>query len=199
MIEAWQASAALHEFRAPIRDDELQAAEAELGRPIPAELRALYAFSDGLTGFHGNLQIESARAAVDLGAEMNTNGWNLPAELFVFGGNGSDEHYALWYPPDASSEAPTPVVEIGEIFEPGCLALTGSSFAQFLRTMTGFHLALAGAPVAAMDALAMPARLRMASESLEPWVRWSDPSLPFLNPDPYLQRLTPSQIRGYLT
>lgn len=51
------------------------------------------------------------------------------------------ESWALWYPEGVSPDEPTPVIEIGEIFEEGSLAIVGSSLPRFLRMVSGFHLA----------------------------------------------------------
>jgi hypothetical protein len=115
VFDAWRVSAELHEFGNPIDEAGLLAAEARLGRPLPDALSRLYAFTDGFDGFHGSIHMERALRTADLADDLRDNDWDIGPELLVFGGNGSDERWALWYPDGAAPNDATPVVEIGEI------------------------------------------------------------------------------------
>lgn len=183
-----------HTIGHPLDDDGLMAVTARLGRDLPSDLRRVYEFSDGFDGFGGNIHIERALVAADFADDLRDNGWDIAPELLVFGGDGSDEHWALWYPEGAAPDEPTPVIEIGEIFEGGSLAIIGSSLPRFLRIVSGFHLAWMNMP-AASDALGLPSSLRHDPETFGPFVAWADPLLPFPEPDPYVQRLTRSDIQ----
>lgn len=197
VLVAWRLSAALHAVIDPIDEDGLLAAEARLGRALPASLRRVYAFSDGFSGFGGNVQIECALNAADFAEDLRDSGWDIAPELLVIGGNGSDEHWALWYPDGAAPDDPTPVIEIGAIFEGGGLALLGTSLPRFLRMISGFHLSgLATSP--ASDAIDLPPPLRRDHDRLAPLIAWADPGLPFPEPDPYVQRLTRSDIARFV-
>jgi hypothetical protein len=189
VLDAWRISAGLHVIDDPLDEDGLLATEARLGRPLPTDLRRVYEFSDGFNGFDGNVHIEPALRAADFAEDLRDNEWDIGPELLVFGGNGSDEHWALWYPAGASPDSPTPVVEIGEIFDGGGLALLGSSLPRFLRMISGFHLA-GRENSAASDAIGLPLNLRRDHNRLAPMVAWADPILPFPEPDPYVQRPT---------
>lgn len=193
VFRAMRLSSDLHTLHEPISEHDLLVAEARLGREMPAELRGLYAFSNGFDACDGNIHVEPALTAADFRDELEDSGWRLVEELLVFGGDGSDGHYALWYPSGTSPDRPTAVIEIGEIFEPDGYAIVGTSLSRFLRTVSAFHLS--GTPAsAAMDALGVPDHLRAPARMLEPFVRWSDPQLPFLEPDPYRQRLDATRI-----
>lgn len=193
VLDAWRLSYALHTMGDPLDEDGLLAAEARLGRDLPTDLRRVYEFSDGFDGFDGNINIERALVAADFAEDLRDSGWDIAPELLVFGGDGSDEHWALWYPDGASPDDPTPVIEIGEIFDGGGLALLGSSLPRFLRMISGFHLAGRDNP-AASDAIGLPQALRRDQDRLAPLVAWADPALPFPEPDPYVQRLTRADI-----
>jgi SMI1 / KNR4 family (SUKH-1) len=193
VLDAWRLSSALHTIGDPLDEDGLLAAEARLGRDLPTDLRRVYEFSDGFDGFDGNINMERALVAADFAEGLRDSGWDIAPELLVFGGDGSDEHWALWYPDGASPDDPTPVIEIGEIFDGGCLALLGSSLPRFLRMISGFHLAGRDNP-AASDAIGLPQALRRDQDRLAPLVAWADPALPFAEPDPYVQRLTRADV-----
>jgi cell wall assembly regulator SMI1 len=47
VLRAWRLSAHLHTFQPGATERELRAAEEALGCPLPADLAALYAFSNG--------------------------------------------------------------------------------------------------------------------------------------------------------
>ena len=194
VLDAWRLSSALHTLSDPLDEDGLLAAEARLGRPLPTDLRRVYEFSDGFDGFGGSVRIERALVAADLAEDLRDSNWDIAPELLVFGGNGSDEHWALWYPDGASPDDPTPVIEIGEIFDGGGLALLGSSLPRFLRMISGAHLAGRGNS-AASAAIGLPLALRRDHDGFAPLVAWADPGLPFPEPDPYVQRLTRADIQ----
>jgi SMI1/KNR4 family protein SUKH-1 len=193
VIRAWRSTAHLHHFADPIDEDGLLAAEARLGRQLPHDLVRLYQVADGLDGFDGNLRIVPALTAGDWADELRKDDWPIASELLVFGDDGAGEHYALWYPEDARSNAPTPVVEIGEIFEGGNLALVGTTFPRFLRTWTAFRLVEAG-EVRVATALGVTASVRASKGQFAPYIKLSDPTLPHVEPDPYVQRLKASRV-----
>ena len=194
---AWRLLGDTEGLRDPITPGNRLTAESKLGRSMPPDLLAVYAVTDGFYGLGGNLQIETSIIAAESAGQLREWGWPVPADAIVFGNNGSDDQYALLFldePPNNRSV----VVSIGAIFEEDCLAIAGTSLARFLLTMTGFYMAQQDAPPAAMDAIGLPAELRAAHSVLEPYVRWADPALPYSEPDPYDQRLTPAQVRDLL-
>jgi hypothetical protein len=194
VFDAWRLSSTLHTMGDPLDEDGMLAAEARLGRDLPTDLRRVYEFTDGFDGFDGNVHLEPAGVSADFAEDLRDNGWDIAPELLVFGGNGSDEHWALWYPDGASPHDPTPVIEIGEIFEGGGLALLGSSLPSFLRMISGFHLA-GREYAAASDAIGLPNALRHDQDRFASFVAWADPALPFPEPDPYVQRLTRADVQ----
>jgi hypothetical protein len=67
-----------------------------------------------------------------LGDRLRSWDWPVPDEVLMFGGNGADDQFGLWYPAGTPASEPTPVVMIGAVFEPASLALAGTEFARFL-------------------------------------------------------------------
>jgi SMI1/KNR4 family protein SUKH-1 len=192
VVRAWRATARLHRFADPIDEDGVLAAEARLRRTLPPDLARLYAATNGFDGFGGDLRIDAALIAADKADELRDNDWPIARELLVFGGDGSDELFGLWYPEDAGPDDPTPVVEIGSIFEGGNLALAGTTLPRFLRTITAFRLVEAGE--LAIAAMLGGSDVPRSAGRLAPFVERLDPSLPFVEPDPYVQRLTARQV-----
>ena len=192
VLRAWRATADLHGFAEPIDEDGLLAAEARLGRPLPVDLARLYFATNGFDGFGGDLRVDTALIASDKANELRDSDWPIAPELLVVGGDGSDSFFALWYPDGAEPDAPTPVIEIGEIFEGGNLALVGTTLPRFLRTFTAFGLVESGLLAAA--AILGVAEGPWPGGQLAPFVERLDPTLPFAEPDPYVQRLTAGQV-----
>ncbi|MBK8480610.1 MAG: SMI1/KNR4 family protein [Proteobacteria bacterium] len=192
LIEAWQLAPALHELRAPASTDALAAVERALDYTLPAELRALYLFSDGAGLVGGNLSYYPLSAPDGLSleassAQLRQYQWPIPDEVLVFGGDGCGNPFGLWMPASAAPQFPQPIVEIGQIFEPGCMALAGSSLTAFLLARTAFYLLCEGS-TAALDRLGVPAALRTADPDDATFLalrNWADPALEAHDPSPY--------------
>jgi hypothetical protein len=163
VLVAWRLSPASHQFEPPADAGTIAAAEEALGRPLPNDLKTLYRFSNGMEPLGGNLMVQplsdtEGGGLVGLGDRLRSWDWPVPHEVLMFGGNGADDQFGLWYPPGTPASEPTPVVMIGAVFEPASLALAGTEFARFLRAWAGYYLALDEAPTAALDASGSPMR-----------------------------------------
>lgn len=206
LIEAWRLAPALHELRQPASPEAIAAVEQALVYPLPAELRALYLFSDGGGLVGGNfsyapLSSPDGLSLATSSAQLREWKWPIPDEVLVFGGNGCGHHFGLWMPPSAAPQLPQPIVEIGEILEPGCMALAGSSLSAFLLTHTSYHLLLEGS-VAALDRLGVPAALRSDDPDDETFLalrNWADPALVAHDPSPYECGYDAPALRAILT
>jgi hypothetical protein len=210
VLAAWRISAESDELAEPASEETIAEAERALGRPVPDDLKTLYRFSNGMGPLGGNLAVvpllDTDHAdgeeigLVNLGDRLRGWDWPIPNEVLVFGGNGGDEQLGLWYPSGAPADGPTPVVMIGSIFEPGCLALAGTDLPDFFLAWSGYYVVLLEAPAEALDALGLPGSLRKidADGSLAPYFRWADPSLPDPEPDPYSQRLAVEDIAAII-
>ena len=204
VFEALQLSEGLHELRPPADETSLLAVEARLGRELPAGLKRLYAMADGFHLFLGNLNIVPAGPGtftlLDHSEMLRNAGAPIPQELLVLGNFGGDESFGLWYPPAASPDDPTPVVEIGEIAGPDCMAIDGTDLPVFLLGWCAYYLALYEAPREALEAIGLPAELwdHERTSSSAAYLAWADPALPRPDPDPYLDRLDVAAVRAFL-
>ncbi len=206
LIRVWILSRDHHTFMPPASEKALQRAEKELGRPIPRPLRELYRFSDGLDLFAGNLQIyplregEGQLGLVSASARLRAWGWPIPEEVWVFGDDGSDELLGIWLPETGREGFDHPVLLIGEIFEPKCMAVAGTSLSAFLRGWTAFYLLAYEADPMALDLLGLPESLRYGANELDDEhfveiLRWADPGLPDPDPDPYRRGLDGEDLK----
>lgn len=197
VFAAWRLSAGSDELGEPASEETIVEAERALGRPVPDDLKTLYRCSNGMAPLGGNLTVVPLLDAerpnaevvglVNLSDRLRSWDWPIPDHVLVFGGNGAGDQFGLWYPLGAPADGLTPVVQIGSIFEPACLALTGTDLPHFLLAWSGYYVVITEAPPEALDALELPHTLRHISEdgSLAPYFRWADPSLPDHDPDPY--------------
>jgi hypothetical protein len=204
IVEAWRLAA--DPLPPPASEAEIAGTERDLGRPLPAELRALYALCNGPNALGGNLAVhpvspEEGEGLVGMGDRLREWGWPIPDELLVFGGNGGEDQFGLWYPAGTDSAAVAPVIMMGAVFEPACMALAGTSLTRFLRAWSGYYLVLVDAPVAALDALGLPAHLRSMDDEagIGPYFSWADPDLAEPDPDPYSRGLDRDQIAALIT
>lgn len=135
LIEAWQLAPKVQELGQPASAEAIAAAERTLSFTLPAELRALYLFSDGAGLVGGNLSYYPLRARDGISLEASSAQlrqwkWPIPEEVLVFGGNGCGEQFGLWMPVSAAPQLPrsprtTPA--------PTIAATTWKPCARFLR------------------------------------------------------------------
>lgn len=148
----------------------------------------------------GPLFAEGERGLIGFGDRLRAWGWLIPSELLMFGGNGADELFGVWYPPEASSDDEVPVVMVGSVVEPACLSLAGTDLPRFLVGWSSYYLVLDEAPSRAFDTLGLPASLRRArpDASIASYLAWADPQLPDPDPDPYARGLDANEMREVL-
>lgn len=201
VFAAWRLSPESHELEAPADEALIAAAEQSLGRSLPDGLKALYRFSNGMAPLGGNLMVEALTESEDSGLvglseRLRSWNWPIPGELMMFGTNGGGDQFGLWYPPNSASHAPTPVVMVGQVFEPASLALVGTDLPQFLRAWSGYYMILLESPIEALDALGLPESLREIDDDagLAPYFRWADPAKADPYPDPYERGLDAAGI-----
>ena len=206
IFRSWQLSAELHSFNAPALIRDFKAFEEEAGWRLPQEWRDFYAFSNGARLFSDNLIFGALsggwRALIDGSERCRQSGWPVPAALWIAGGNGEGDPFGLWRP--GLTEETAPVVQMGQIFEPGCLAVAGRSLRVFLLIRTVYFL-IAHAeeidPAPALDALGVAAALRSSARRDAPWdaiARWADPAWQDGQDDPYARRLTAKGVSRFL-
>lgn len=214
VMDALRLSPRLHQLNPAADEMSLLVVEARLGRDLPVGLKRFYEVSDGANLVDGNVGLVPAigpgeMRLLDYSEWLRDADWPIPEEVLMFGGDGGDELFGVWYPPGASPADPTPVVEIGEIFEPGCMAIVGSDLPVFLRGRIAYHLAyfFESDPTLgpALEAIGLPRELwerattqQSHRDSVAPYLEWADPTLPTKNPDSYEDRLDPDMVRALL-
>ena len=200
VVAAWQTAGGVNELRRPATDAELASAEVELGRPLPATLQRLYEFSDGLSVAYGSLNVYPLLTGeitlVRASDQLRSWNWPIPQDVLMFGDNGGDELFGIWYPSDASPAGPTPVVMIGEVFQGPNMALVGTDLAPFLKAWSAYYLGSESPET--LDALGVPAELQPSNQQLDldAYIAWADPNLPDKHPDPYTRGLDEDTIRA---
>lgn len=210
---AWKASASQHTFRPGVSTRAISDVESRLERRFPASLAALYQFSDEPCICGGDLTFAPLLSPnPDKGIDAHSNflrkyEWPIPPELVIFANNGGEELFGLWLPRKPRHHGEPPVIELGEIFEPGCMSIVGTSLLPFLLGRTAYYLQLA---ITARDpkpqwadlafnALSLPARLQWiegSDKKFDEICRWADPDLP---PEPlssYEARLNATELRA---
>ena len=109
--------------------------------------------------------------------KFNEWGWHISPEVQLFAGDGGGDHFGIWLPETESKIFDHPIIEIGQIFEPGCMGVVGTNLTSFLLGRTVWSLLL--------DKLQVPQRIR----SFKPFgndterqyleiIKWADPLLP---------------------
>jgi hypothetical protein len=149
LVRCWQITREQHAFNEGASDREIAAVEQELSLSLPPALRELYRFSDGLALFGGELSIYPLRnAANELSLSrvtpwLRTCNWPIPESVVIFGSTGTGDPVGLWTG-SHSARFPEPIIQVGAIFEPACMAVCGSAVVPFLTVETARCLPLYG-------------------------------------------------------
>jgi hypothetical protein len=167
-------------------------------RPLPPPLLQLYQLLNGGYLLEGNLTLyplsrkKEGGSLADASSFLRRCGWHIPESLLVFADNGAGHYFAV-YTGLAISPWRCPIVEVGELFEPGCLALAGTDLIQFLSGYTAYYLLVLDRPDL-LRGLGVPRdleRLEPNDDSFATLRAWADPALPNPMADPYVDRLDP--------
>lgn len=204
ILHSWKLAHKETSFGPPVAEEDLQRAEATIGRRLTPGMRGLYALADGAYLFGGSLQLYSLLPR-ERGFDLSTTStrlrewkWQVPDEALVFGDNGGDESIGAWMVTTRNPSFPEPIIVIGEVFgRPECLAIVGTSLERFLLSHTAYYLQLYGAPASALDAIEVPAKLRrddLDDDHFAEIYAWADPGLPDMNPDPYSRGLALHEV-----
>jgi hypothetical protein len=176
VLKAWRASAALHDgLRPGAAAEQLDETELMLRRRLPATFRAVYEFSNGIGVVGSNTLFysldELATPGESAADRLRKEGWPLPDELVVFGGDGLDGRFGLWLPEGSKRRESAPVIGLGEIFEEACMAVAGTGVVPFLAARTAYYLRVyeeAADTTPALDVLGVPAHLRSCATGRGP-------------------------------
>ena len=200
VIDCWSIIGDIDRDTVGVSDTEIDKAEQLLSRKLTVELRALYQISNGLSLLAGNLEIVPLFGeSEDFGLTNYSNllrkwDWPVPDELIIFGGNGSSDVLGIWLPKDSLQIIAQPVVMLGEVFEPRCMAIVGTSLCNFLRVWSAYYTY---DNADSLDALGVPPELRNFEEDdalLAALYAWGDPAIPNCIPDPYTAGLISEEI-----
>lgn len=202
VLAAWTATAWLHEPHPPASLTALEVVEEAVGRHLPKALRELYQRHDGGSWLGSELSLMPL-----LGEDLSVarasgtyRGWDWPVadEVVIFGSNGCGDPFGLWLP--RSSGARPLVVQIGAIFEAGCMAVVAEDLNAFLRAWTAYYLLLPDRreATAGLDALDVPEHLRPEEPGDDTFVQiveWASPTMSGLMSSPYEAELTAEDVR----
>lgn len=207
ILHALVLSQDLHRLRKPATRSDLAMAEQALGRRLPRALRDLLRFSNGAELAGGNLWIDGTKGHGGMpglgrltARERTSRPW-IPDDVVVFGGNGADSLFGIWWPRGAERGDAAPVVELLDIFEPRSLAIAGSDLVRFLHGWLAYYLLLEEASPAALDALAVPVELWNGAFDHAHFARiraWADPRLGAVPEDPHRQPFDTDGVRRRL-
>jgi hypothetical protein len=185
--------------------ESLRLISERLGLPIPTDFRRLYEFSDGAQLLDGNFNywpVRGPKFSLWESREFLQSCKNvIPEEVLVFADNGSDLLFGIWLQPTGSRIFEMPIVEIGQIHEPGCMAIAGTALAPFMKGWIAYYLLLDDKrPAKALDILGLPKELRFTAEEMgdEEFARlrqWADPQLPDSITDPYKARFDAEALK----
>lgn len=159
---------------------------------------------NGLRLMHGNLNIFPISQELDVSFStasrvFRESGWPVPPNVHIFSDNGAGDLFGFWLG-NGDPDCP-PIVEFGQLFEHGCMAIVGTTLDRFLRWWTAYYLQVCDAPSKSLDVLEVPDPLRSSNpddELIAKLCRWVDPTLPRIPPSPYRDRLTPEQVPALL-
>jgi hypothetical protein len=196
LIQVWRVSEKSNIFPPIATDRELELTESKLGFQLPAPLSDLYRLCNGIYLLNGNLHIypleeaEQSSGVSSASEKLRSWGWPIPHEVLVFGDNGGDELFGIWLPDTQGKVFEHPILVIGEIFEPRCMAIEATGLFPFLLGWTAYYCLLYEAESSLLDALGLPESLRFNPDEVDDTVfarlrQWADPNLPDPNPDPY--------------
>ena len=142
VFECWRSYPDLFSPREPASEDAIAAAEHALGQPLPDGFKEFYRRANGFSDSSGDLDVyplegHDGLSLVSASARYREWKWPVPDEVVLFASNGSGEPYGLWTGPCDAERYPEPIVQIGEIFEPGSMGVASESLVRLL-----FHDAL---------------------------------------------------------
>ncbi len=178
LIQVWRLSEKSNIFPPIATERELELAESKLGFQLPVPLRDLYRLCYGIYLLNGNLHIypfeetEQSSGLSSASEKLRSWDWPIPNEVLVFGDNGGDELFGIWLPDTQGKVFTHPILVIGEIFEPRCMAIEATGLVPFLLGWTAYYFLLYEVENSLLDELGLPESLRLIRR------RWTIPFLP---------------------
>ena len=223
LFDAWQASGAFASIEANATEAEIQTAEQKIGATLPRPLREIYSLFNGrwvweLDFYPLNFPPEhSSVALANANEKLNEYGWYIPEEIRLFAGDGGGGTFGIWLSETGHPIFSHPIIEVGELFEEGCMGIAGTNLLSFLHGWSAYRLMLEesnelrivelgedkDAPnrlqriQTALDMLQVPQSLRGDNfdDEIAPFRKWADPQLPDPYGDSYSQGYTISDLK----
>ncbi len=219
LIDCWVTSYPSETFSPPATEQEIQDAEEKIGATFPPPLRELYRFTNGnwifdLDFYQLDLN-EHGFGLVNANEKYIEWKWHIPQEIRLFAAMGGSEVFGIWLPRCGNSIYNHPIIEVGTIFEEGCMGVAGTNLISFLRGWSAYHLmeqeidargafedgestdAAMKQIHTALNMLKVPQSLRGEhyNHEIEPFRKWADPQLPDPDGDSYSQRYTITDLK----
>jgi hypothetical protein len=171
---------------------------------LPPEILAFYGTTNSLHVFNNCLRIEplisengfSVSNASDLHRSWQ---WPVPLEMYIFGDDGSGSPFGFWI--SGNTPGITPIVQMGEIFEPECMTICALSFSSFLISQFSFRLLEEDRENIDIVKKFVPnMKSGVQSDGLLKEVSIAiDPSLEKLHLDPYEDKLSREDIEEFIS
>ena len=144
LFDAWKASGVNTSIEAPATETEIQAAEEKIGAQLPTLLREVYQLFNGDwmwdLDFH-QLEInEHGFGLVNANEKYIEWSWHIPKEIRLFAAMGGSDVFGIWLPETDNPIFSHPIIEVGTIFEEGCMGVAGTNLISFLRGWSAYHL-----------------------------------------------------------
>jgi hypothetical protein len=229
VLRAWELTDKPMGLAPGVSVDEFVEAERLLGWAIPETMRMLYERGNGYFSSFGVTNLwplssgDPEALSLLTGSDMyRTWEWPIPEELVLFGDSGGEEAYGLWMPETGTGEPV--IVELGECFDPACLAIVGDDLASFLLGRSADWLLLVLSDFSdtnpMLDVLGVPAELRVFEtrvvgtapdiygqpvdivqideEVTLKLFGWANPGLPDPLPDAYERPMTADEINAFV-
>ena len=224
LFDAWKASGAFAVIEAPATEAEIQAAEEKIGAQLPELLREVYRLFNGrwawqLEFFPLNIPPEhSSVALANANEQFIEYGWHIPKEIRLFAGDGGGGLFGIWLPACGNPIYNHPIIEVGELFEEGCMGVAGTNLLSFLHGWSAFRMMMQYIILEAvdkskelefLDKLQVPRWLRyehfdesqyddgqaVVDHHFSQIRKWADPLLPDPYGDSYSQRYTITDLK----
>ena len=144
LFDAWQATEEDPSVNPPATEAEIQATEEKIGAQLPTSLREVYQLFNGdwmwdLDFYQLDLN-EHGFGLVNANEKYIESGWHIPKEIRLFAGMGGSEVFGIWLPKTGKAIYNHPIIEVGTIFEEGCMGVGGTNLISFLRGWSAYHL-----------------------------------------------------------
>lgn len=217
LFDAWQATEIDPSVTPPATEVEIQAAEKKIGMTLPQPLREVYQLFNGGWFWELNfLPLEPTPKSYGLtrgNEQFIEYGWDIPKEIRLFALEGGSDLFGIWLAEAGNPIYNHPIIEVGMIFEVGCMGIVGTNLISFLSGWSAYYLMLEeldkSKEVAFLDRLQVPQSLRpehfddsqyerthpLEAVHFTQLRKWADPQLPDPSGNSYTQRYAITDLK----